>query len=157
MPLHFSEGDYAVIAAACERVIPGSADAGGAEYVDGLLGAFAVDPPRIWAVSPRGTEFHPLTRIDEVAWRTRIEGSQGIPEREFNGLGADFASLSGDEQDARLKANPEFATLLYHHVCEAMYGPPAYGGNRDLAGWQAIDFPGDVQPVGYPDEEVAGP
>jgi hypothetical protein len=172
MPLHFSEGEHAVVAAACDRVIPGSADAGAADYVDGLLGAFAVDPPRIWAVAPRGTDFHPLTRLDELAWRTRIEGSRGIAEREFNGpviglqeryragldaLGADFASLSPDEQDERLKANPDFTTLLYHHACEATYGPPAYGGNRDLAGWEAIDFPGDVQPIGYPDQEVAGP
>ena len=172
MPDWFSEGEYAVIAAACERVIAGSADAGGADYIDGFLAAFAVDPPRIWAVTPRGSTFHRLSRLDELAWRTRIEGSQGRPEREFNGtvvglqeryrdglaaLGADFASLSGEEQDSRLKANPEFTTLLYHHVCEAMYGPPAYGGNRDLAGWVAIDFPGDVQPAGYSDDEVATP
>src|SRR4029077_17145462 len=142
-------------------------------YVDGLLGAFAVDPPRIWAGGPfsgrRGgdaafAEFIPLTRLDELAWRIRMEGSRGIPEREFNGpvvglqeryrdglaaLGADFASLSDEEQDERLKANAAFTPLLYHHVCEAMYGPPAYGGNRDLAGWVAIDFPGDVQPTGF--------
>src|SRR5947208_14660753 len=124
MPLHLDPGEYAIVAAACERVIPGSADAGGPDYIDGLLGAFAVEPPRIWAVTRRGAEFHPLTRLDELAWRTRIEGSQGIPEREFNGpvvglhehyrvglagLGADFASLAADEQDARLKANPDFA------------------------------------------------
>jgi gluconate 2-dehydrogenase gamma chain len=172
MPLWLSEGEYAVVAAACERLIPGGADGGCADYVDGLLGAFTVDPPRIWAVTPRGDGFHPLGRLDELAWRTRIEGSQGMAEREFNGpvtglqeryrrgldaLGADFVSLSAEDQDARLKADPEFTTLLYHHACEGMYGPPAYGGNRELAGWQAIDFPGDVQPVGYPDEEVAGP
>jgi len=172
MPLHLSDADYAVVEAACERLIPGAAAAGGADYVDGLLGAFAVDPPRIWAVTPRGTDFHALTAHDELAWRTRIEGSQGIPEREFNGpvvglqeqyrdglaaLGADFASLTPEQQDERLKANPAFTTLLYHHTCEAVYGPPAYGGNRDLAGWRSIDFPGDIQPVGYPDEEVARP
>ena len=35
-----------------------------------------------------------------------------------------------------------------------MYGDPVYGGNRDLAGWQAIGFAGDVQPRGYTDDEV---
>src|SRR5438105_962571 len=118
MPVHLSAGDYAVVEAACDRLVPGAAAAGCADYVDGLLGAFTVDPPRIWAVTPRGREFHPLTRLDELAWRTRIEGSRGIPEREFNGpvaglqeryragvdaLGADFASLTAEEQDARLK------------------------------------------------------
>src|SRR3989442_10080151 len=127
MPVHLSEGEYAVVEAACERLVPGAAEAGCPDYVDGLLGAFAVDPPRIWAVTPRGRDFHPLTAMDELAWRTRIEGSQGNAEREFNGpvaglqeryragldaLGADFASLSPDEQDERLKANPAFTTLL---------------------------------------------
>jgi gluconate 2-dehydrogenase gamma chain len=46
--------------------------------------------------------------------------------------------------------------LLYVHACEGAYGAPEYGGNRDLAGWQAIGFPGDVQPRGYADEEVSG-
>ena len=179
MPLFFDDDEYAVIEAACERLIPadsdpGATDAGVADYVDGLLGAFAVDPPRIWAVTPRGQEFHALSPVDELSWRTRIEGSLGIPEREFNGpvtglqqryrdglaaLGTDFASLPPEEQDRRLhdRANRAFVTLLYDHACEGMYGAPAYGGNRGLAGWQFIDFAGDVQPVGYPDHEVAEP
>ena len=74
-------------------------------------------------------------------------------------LGTDFPSLPPDEQDERLRApaNREFVQLLYDHACEGMYGAPAYGGNRDLAGWRSIDFPGDVQPTGYTDEEVANP
>ena len=132
MPLHLSDADHAVVEAACERLIPGAAAAGGADYVDGLLGAFAVDPPRIWAVTPRGTDFHALTAHDELAWRTRIEGSQGIPEREFNGpvvglqerysdglaaLGNDFAAADTETQDARLRANEAFTELLYEHAC----------------------------------------
>jgi hypothetical protein len=35
-----------------------------------------------------------------------------------------------------------------------MYANPEYGGNRGLAGWRDIDFPGDVQPRGYTGEEV---
>ena len=30
-------------------------------------------------------DFHRLTALDELAWRMRIEGSRGLPEREFNG------------------------------------------------------------------------
>jgi hypothetical protein len=38
-----------------------------------------------------------------------------------------------------------------------MYGPPEYGGNRDLAGWRSIGFEGDVQPRGWTDAEVSEP
>jgi hypothetical protein len=152
-----------------------------AGYIDGFLGAFSFDPPRIWAGgafsgrfggAPGFASFHRLTRLDELAWRTRIEGSLGLPEREWNGpvtglqeryreglarLGADFAAADGEEQDRRLRDNGEFTALLYEHACEGMYGAPEYGGNRDGVGWSWIGFPGDVQPRGYTDEEVSQP
>ena len=102
----------------------------------------------------------------------RIEGSLGLPEREFNGpvsgwqqayreglaaLGSDFCEVAGEEQDARLRAEEEFTTLLYEHSCEGMYGAPEYGGNRDTVAWKAIDFLGDVQPRGFTDAEVSEP
>jgi hypothetical protein len=179
--LFFSDDDYTVVEAACELLIPGARAARVADYVDGLLGAFAVDPPRIWAGGPfsgrRGGDagfamFTPLSPLDELAWRTRIEGSRGLPEREFNGpvvglqeryrdglaaLGADFATVDGDTQDARLRDNERFTELLYEHACEGMYGAPEYGGNHNLAGWERIGFEGDVQPRGYTDEEVSQP
>ncbi|GAC1516964.1 MAG: hypothetical protein NVS1B12_00280 [Acidimicrobiales bacterium] len=188
MPVYFSDTEYAIVAAACARLIPsdedpGATEAGVADYIDGLLGAFSFDPPRIWAGgafsgrhggAPGFGDFHALTPLDELAWRTRIEGSQDRAEREFNGpvvglqeryragliaLGGDFAGLAGDEQDARLRdpANTEFVELLYGHCCEGMYGAPEYGGNRDGAGWGWLGYEGDVQPRGYSDAEVSGP
>ena len=178
--LWLSEAQHAVVAAAADRVVPGSAAAGVADYVDGLLGAFTVDPPLVWAGGPfsgrRGgadgfSRFLPLGRMEELAWRTRIEGSKGRPEREWNGpvvglqeryvagldaLGADFASRGPEDQDARLDAVPEFKALLYEHACEGTYGDPVYRGNRDGAGWRAIGFPGDVQPRGWTPVEVTG-
>src|SRR6202012_1755933 len=101
--------------------------AGVADYIDGFLGAFTVDPPRIWAGGPtsvrRGGEaafatFHRMAPRDELAWRMRLDGSQGKPEREFNGpvvglqeryrdglaaLGADFTEVDGRGQRRRLR------------------------------------------------------
>ncbi len=178
--------EHAVVAAAADRLIPpldghpGGAELGVADYVDKLLGAFTFDPPLIFAGGPFSgrfggeasfAEFLPLSRIEEIAWRTRVEGSQGLPEREFNGpvrgwqsiyrdglaaLGADFADVDGAEQDRRLAAQRELRTVLYRHACEGAYGAPEYGGNRDLAGWRAIAWEGDVQPRGYTDAEVTG-
>jgi len=184
MPVWLTEGECEVLAAACERLIPaddvcpGARAAGVADYIDTLLGAFAFDPPRIWAGGPFSgrhggdagfEDFLPLGRVEELAWRTRIEGSRGLPEREFNGpvtgyqeryrdalaaLGTDFPDAAPDEQDARLDRDPSFKRLLYIHACEGMYGDPVYGGNRDFAGWRAIGFDGDVQPRGWTDVEV---
>ena len=151
-----------------------------ADYVDGVLGAFLVDPPRIWAGGPfsgrHGGEdgfsrFTPLGPVEQLAWRTRIEGSLGLPEREWNGpvvgwqeryrtglaaLGADFVDLDGEAQDALLHADPGFKALLHTHGCEGLYADPVYGGNRDGAGWASIGFAGDSQPRGYTAVEVTG-
>ena len=187
MPVWLTEEEFRTLDAACEALIPrsdrgpGAAAAGVAGYIDGLLGAFAFDPPRIWAGGPTSgrmggeagfARFHRLSPLDELAWRTRIEGSEGRPEREFNGpvvglqaryrlgiaaLGTDFCELDEFDREKRLRADPEFTDLLYGHACEGMYGAPEYGGNRDMLGWQAIGFEGDVQPRGWTDEEVTRP
>jgi hypothetical protein len=186
VPVWLTDVEYRTLSAACERMIPegdapGAGTAGVPDYIDGMLGAFTFDPPRIWAGGPvsgrHGGEagfarFLSLGPLDELAWRIRIEGSAGLPEREFNGpvvgwqeryrrgleaLGEDFADAAPDEQDRRLDADPGFTALLYAHCCEGMYGAPEYGGNRGGVGWHAIGFPGDVQPRGWNDEEVAAP
>jgi hypothetical protein len=153
-----------------------------ADFIDRTLGAFTFDPPRIWAGGPFSgrhggaasfADFEPLPAYAELGWRIRIEGSQGRPEREFNGpvvgwqeryrdglaaLGADFVDCDAAEQDRRLDAAPAgFRDLLYQHACEGMYAAPEYGGNRDLVSWQAIGFAGDVQPRGWTDAEVSEP
>jgi hypothetical protein len=187
MPVWFTEQEFAVLRAACAQMLPsdqgapGAEEAGVADYIDGFLGAFRFDPPRIWAGGPTSgrkggaatfSDFHRLSRLDELAWRMRIEGSQGIPEREFNGpvvglqeryrdglaaLGADFAEVDGKERRRRLRADEAFSELLWEHCCEGMYGAPEYGGNRDCVGWAYIDYEGDVQPRGYSDAEVSQP
>jgi hypothetical protein len=187
MPEWLSDDEYRTLTAACDRLVPpseagpGATAAGAPDYIDGLLGAFNVDPPRIWAGGPtsgrHGGEasfdrFHRLSALDELAWRMRIEGSCGIPEREFNGpviglqqryreglaaLGDDFCTLDPFTQDARLRAASGFCDLVFEHVCEGMYGAPEYGGNRGGSGWRAIGFEGDVQPRGWTDAEVSHP
>jgi hypothetical protein len=186
VPTWLTPEQYAIVEAACERLIPaagahpGARALGVADYIDGLLGAFTVNPPRIWAGGPFSgraggdasfDRFLNLSPLEELAWRTRIEGSRGVAERELNGpvtgwqeryvdglaaLGTEFAALPPDEQDARLDAVHSFKALLYQHACEGAYAAPEYGGNRGGAGWDAVQFPGDVQPRGYTDEEVSG-
>jgi hypothetical protein len=161
MPVFLSDAELVVLEAATDRLVPGddagfpSAGAAGAgDYIDTLLGAFAFDPPRIWGGGPFSgrwggeasfTEWLPLGAVEELAWRTRIEGSQGLTEREFNGP---VIGLQRRYRDGIAGLGADM------HTCEALYGDPVYGGNRDGSVWHAIDFAGDIQPRGYTDVEV---
>jgi hypothetical protein len=174
--LFLTEHEYDVVRELADRLLPAHGDfpgagaCGAADYVDGILGAFAVDPPRIWAGGPYSgryggapgfEQFLPLSRLEELAWRTRIEGSQGIAEREWNGPVRGWQEIYREgiaalDDALDLDAQPELAQLLFEHACEATYGAPEYGGNLDLAGWRAIAYEGDVQPRGWSDAEVTG-
>ena len=177
MALHFlTEREHAVVTELADRLLPAQGDfpggggAGTGDYVDMTLGAFAFDPPRIWAGGPYSgrfggdasfEQFLPLSRLEELAWRTRIEGSRGLGEREWNGpvrgwqeIYREGIAALGDDLD--LDGQPELRQLLFEHACEACYGAPEYGGNRDLSGWRAIGYAGDVQPRGWSDAEVTG-
>ena len=171
-----TQREYEVISQLADRLLPphgefaGGGAAGTADYVDLVLGAFNFDPPRIWAGGPYSgrygggagfDEFLPLSRVEALAWRTRIEGSQGIPEREWNGPVRGWQEIYRDgiaalDDDLDLDPQPVLRQLLFEHACEASYGAPEYGGNRELTGWRAIGYAGDVQPRGWSDAEVTG-
>jgi len=67
----------------------------------------------------------------------------------------DFVELSTDQQDQILTdmeadkatgfegpSGKAFFTQLRNDTIEGMFGDPMYGGNRDLAGWKLIGYPG---------------
>lgn len=201
--LFLNETELTALNALCDRFIPGApedpdpgaVEAGCADAINLLLSAFIFDPPLIFAGGPfsdRGgaehndfADFVPLDKYEEFAWRLKIEGSQGMPEREFNGerkgwqqiyreglaaldaaaasYGApDFATLPGPTRDLLINGSedPMIADLVnvaFPHTLDTMYGAPEYGGNRNLVGWGFTEFEGDVQPRGYTDEEVTQP
>lgn len=191
-----SPSRYETLSALMDALIPGDARAAGAAqahaawYVDQLLGAFRATPPRIFAGGPYSgrhgghdsfSEFQPLTRVEELRWRTYLEGSQGMPEREWNGpvvglieryeraldaldvaaraMGeARFADLERGARRAVLTSfDAEFVRTAYEHAVEGTYGDPVYGGNRDGVGWAAIGYEGDRQPVGYTARQMSNP
>ena len=93
MSAFFDDGELALVAAAVDRLVPGAAAAGVAEYIDTLLGAFTFEPPRLFAGGPTSgrhggdaafSAWIAPNRVQELAWRIRIEGSRGDPAREFN-------------------------------------------------------------------------
>jgi len=170
---------------------PGALEAKAAEAIDLLLGAFEVSPPMIHAGGPFSNregarhddfaDFVPLDAHAELGWRIRLEGSRGMPAREFAGpvrglqqiyreglahldsrAGGQFAALPGPAQDAILsdQSDDQVQELLgaaLSNTLEAMYGPPEYGGNHGLVGWGFTNWEGDRQPRGYSNAEVSEP
>jgi hypothetical protein len=130
-------------------------------------------------------QFVRFDRQEELAWRIRLEGSRGLREREFAGpvkglqeiyreglavldararkaAGVDYAQASTAVQDQILasrqdKAVQSFLGAALANTLEAMYGPPEYGGNRNLVGWMSNDWPGDQQPRGSTRAQVTQP
>jgi hypothetical protein len=160
---------------------PGARETGVTGYIDAMLGALAtIDAddkdsgghrvPLIFAGGPwsnRHTSgpdlmasFIALDPVSSIAWRERLAGWQrqyasGIATLDKL-AGGDFTKAAPADQDKILAQSQvsTFLSLLFEHTIEGMYSNPEYGGNRGLAGWKEIDYPGDIQPLGYTSDEV---
>jgi gluconate 2-dehydrogenase gamma chain len=162
---------------------PGARETGVTGYIDAMLGALtvieaddaahatAVPPvPVIFAGGPWSGRHAPgpdpmasfiaLDPVSRIAWRKRLAGWRGQYASGIAALdkmaGGDFTKASAAEQDKILASAPmkAFLALLFEHTIEGMYANPEYGGNRGLAGWKDIGYPGDSQPAGYTGDEV---
>ncbi len=167
----FTSHQAAVVEDATARIAPGPrddpAEAGhpGAREAD-----VETPPPMVFAGGPWSnrhtsgpdlmglfTKLDPVTRI---AWRKRLAAWQQQYQHGIATLdklaGGDFTKATPANQDKILarQAVSSFTSLLFEHTIEGLYANPEYGGNRGLAGWKDIGFPGDIQPRGYTSDEV---
>jgi hypothetical protein len=176
----FTSHQAAVVEDATARIAPGPQDDPGegpgareadvTGYIDTMLGALHDDQPMIFAGGPwsnRHTSgpnlmdhFAALDPVATIAWRKRLTAWQQQYTRGIVTLdklaGGDFTKATPDTKD-KILAKPSvstFTALLFEHTIEGLYAPPEYGGNKDLAGWKDISFPGDIQPRGYTANEV---
>jgi hypothetical protein len=197
---YLTAAELSTLTALCDRLIPGppedptpgAVQAGVPRAIDLLLAAFELDPPLIHAGGPFSNragghrddfaDFVPLDAQAELGWRIRIEGSRGIPAREFAGpvkglqeiyreglalldaranatAGVGYADASVQLQTQLLTegALQLFVSAAFANTLEAMYGAPEYGGNRDLVGWTSNEWAGDTQPRGFTRARVTGP
>lgn len=122
-------------------------------------------------------QFVPLDDYEARAWRLRIHGSGGDANLEFNGpvqgwqttyreglaalddeSGGFLATMPGPTRDLVINSGNDaidrLVDIAFPHTLEFMYGPPEYGGNIGLVGWEFPNFDGDVQPRGWTAEQV---
>jgi gluconate 2-dehydrogenase gamma chain len=159
--LFFNPAEAVVIEAAVQRLIPpdelgpGALEAGVPIYIDRQLhGAWGAGE-RLYRSGPwqqgKPTQGYQLPFTPAELFRTALRGLRSDLDKTRQ---TGFEKLSGDEQDAYLTqlqttqrdldgvpSNVFFESLLAMTI-EGYFSDPVYGGNRNMAAWAMIGFPG---------------
>jgi gluconate 2-dehydrogenase gamma chain len=156
----FNAQEAAFVEAAVDRLIPpdsqwpGAKDAGVPIYIDRQLDGPFGRGNRMYMAGPwkQGLpgQGYQLPMTPAQLYRTSLTAIA----KNMEGNGGPLAGRSPDNQDAYLKSLEAgevdlggfssaifFETLLANTI-EGFFADPAYGGNRDMAGWRMIGFPG---------------
>ena len=158
----FPEAEAAFVNAAAARLIPaddlgpGAVEAGVPVFIDRQLAGPYGRGERWYMQGPWGAG-EPTqgwqTRLTPAGmYRAAIKSIDAAVSRD--GHAASFAKLAAADQDAFLQrlekgevplegvdAKAFFAQLL-QNTLEGFWCDPIYGGNKDMAGWKLIGFPG---------------
>ena len=158
--LFFNSEEASFVEAAVARLIPaddqwpGALEAGVPNFIDKQLNGAWGSGERLYRSGPwqRGTPSQgyqlPLTPAE--LFRTAI----AAVDAELKATGVPFAKMSAEQQDAYLHSlesggrdlsgvpSGVFFTELWECTLEGFFGDPVYGGNRDMAAWLMIGFPG---------------
>jgi gluconate 2-dehydrogenase gamma chain len=161
--LYFESAEAVFIEAAVARLIPndevgpGAVEAGVPFFLDRqLAGLFGRgDHYFLGGPWPKGTpEQGYQTRFTPAQfYRAAIKAIEGYVGGNFNGVA--FAKLAADDQDKVLKGleggeveldggvdSKSFFAMLLQNTKEGYFSDPIYGGNKDMAAWKMIGFPG---------------
>jgi gluconate 2-dehydrogenase gamma chain len=158
--LFFNASEAAFIEAACERLIPATDDGVGAlgagvpNYLDKQLGGAWGAGERLYrsgpwtAGSPSQGYQLPFTPAE------LFHNALRAINHNLDGVGTPFSAMSAEAQDAFLKSleaggadlngvpSAVFFDMLLKMTVEGFFADPVYGGNRDMAAWRMIGFPG---------------
>jgi gluconate 2-dehydrogenase gamma chain len=161
-PQFFTADEWAFVNAASARLIPndalgpGAVEAGVPGYIDRQMGTpwatgalwymqgpFNADAPATMGYQSQLTP--------QQIYRLGIAAADGFVQKT---QGKSFTQLTADKQDAALHAIESgqavfdavpaklFFSMLLQNVREGFFADPVHGGNRGLAGWKLIGFPG---------------
>ena len=160
-PVCFSEAEKSFVDAATQRLIPadalgaGANEAGITQFIDLQL-ASAYGRAERWYMQgpwPTGTDQQGF-QLKYTPAQIYREAIAGIGKHCTQQYGKPFAQLTAAQQDEVLHALEDdkiklanvpaksFFALLWQNTQEGYLADPAYGGNRDFAGWKLIGFPG---------------
>jgi len=158
----FTEAEAAFVTAAVGRLIPaddlgpGAVEAGVPVFIDRQL-AGPYGRGERWYMQGSWGPGTPTqgwqTRLTPAGlYRAAIRSIDAVVAHQ--GKAATFARLAAADQDTFLKAlesgdakldgvdAKDFFQQLLQNTLEGFWSDPIYGGNRDMAGWKLIGFPG---------------
>jgi gluconate 2-dehydrogenase gamma chain len=158
--LFFNADEVAFVEAAIARLIPaddawpGALEAGVANFIDKELNGAWGAGERLYRPGPwqPGTpsQGYQLPFTPAELFRTALGAiNQGLAR-----TGTPFAKMNGEQQDAYLRSLEAggkdlagvpcdvFFSHLWDATVEGFFSDPVYGGNRDMAAWRMIGFPG---------------
>jgi gluconate 2-dehydrogenase gamma chain len=160
--MFFTSDEASLIEAAVDRLIPpdgrgpGGKDAGCAVFIDRQLagpygraaGSYMKPPFMPGAV----TQGYQMPDAPAARYRTGLKALTDYVKATF--AGKSFGELTAADQDKVLSGlesgsialgdvkGSAFFALLLANTQEGFFADPIYGGNRDMAGWKLVGFPG---------------
>jgi gluconate 2-dehydrogenase gamma chain len=158
--LFLNDEEVAFIVAALARLIPaddrwlGAVEAGVPNFIDKQLGGAWGAGERLYRSGPwqPGTpsQGYQLPFTPAELFRTALAAIN----KELAQANTPFDKMSADQQDAYLRGleaggknlagvpSDVFFANLWELTLEGFFSDPVYGGNRDMASWRMIGFPG---------------
>ncbi|BAW22986.1 MULTISPECIES: gluconate 2-dehydrogenase subunit 3 family protein [Pseudomonas] len=161
-PRFFTDVEWAFVQAACERLIPtdelgpGAIACGIPGFIDRQMDTPYGHGALFYSQGPFITD-----QLPELGYQGRLAprdilrlGIAGCDQWCRQTHGQPFAGLASlmqaqvlhllEEGEVPLEALPssQFFNQLLRNTREGYFADPVYGGNRDMAGWKMIGFPG---------------
>jgi gluconate 2-dehydrogenase gamma chain len=159
---YFTPSEREFIDAAVSRLIPkdnlgpGAKEVGVTEFLDRQLAGPFGKAAHWYMHGPwkkgEKTQGYQSRLTPAELYRAAIKAIDGYCGGKF--AGKNFAQLSSDQQDQVLKGLEKgdiklkgadaktFFKMFLQNTVEGFFSDPIYGGNRDMAGWKLIGFPG---------------
>lgn len=130
--LTFTRAEAAVVAAACERILPRDEDPGARDadvpvYIDRMLQTPELAQMRVDFVQGVAA----LERRSQRMFQVGFAQATAAQQDELLGLFKDSPQGSGEAH---------FFELLVVLTLEGFLGDPSYGGNKDRVGWKLVGF-----------------
>jgi len=160
----FTPAEATTVEAIVDRLIPadhlsvGGKDAGCAIFIDRQLAGSFGKSSRLYMKGPFAKGLPTQGYQAELTPAARYRDGLRALEAHVRGAhGKGFAQLSGEQQDEilaglesgkiELKLAPGLSTrgffdLVLENTMEGFFADPLYGGNKGLAGWKLVGFPG---------------
>ena len=115
--------------------------AGPQPHANGAILVEAKELPRYGfqgSTTPQDAYRKGLATLDKVAKKKHGHRFINLDEPTQTKLLADLE----DGKVAAFKKSKDFFKMVLEDVYEGMFSDPVYGGNRDLAGWKLVGYPG---------------